>query len=68
MEKWGYQIAGLLLTIYRDSFGFLSNKNYVKNQKMGIDFHTNFAKLFMEIHDNIITDVFKYYENVLPGY
>ena len=68
MEKWGYQIAGLLLTIYRDSFGFLSNKNYVKNQKMGIDFHTNFAKLFMEIHDNIITDVFKYYENVLPDY
>ena len=68
MEKWSYQIAGLLLTIYRDSFGFLCNKNYIKNRKLEIDFHTNFAKLFSEIHNNVITDVFKYYENVLPEY
>ena len=68
MDKWSYQIAGLLLTIYRDSFGFLCNKNYIKNQKTEIDFHSNFGKLFSEIHNNIIFDVFKYYENVLPEY
>ena len=68
MDKWNYQIAGLLLTIYRDSFGFLCNKNYVKNQKHEIDFHSNFGKLFSEIHNNIIADVYKYYENVLPDY
>ena len=68
MEKWSYQIAGLLLTIYRDSFGFLCNKNYLKHQKLEIDFHANFAKLFSEIHNNIITDVFKYYDDVLPDY
>ena len=68
MEKWSYQIAGLLLSIYRDQFGFLCNKNYLKNQKKGIDFHENFSKLFSEIHSNIITDVFEYYEKVLPDY
>ena len=68
MDKWNYQIAGLLLTIYRDSFGFLCNKNYIKNQKHEIDFHSNFGKLFSEIHNNIIADVYKYYENVLPDY
>ena len=68
MEKWAFQIAGLLLTIYRDSFGFLSNKNYLKNQKSEIDFHANFAKLFNEIHNNIIFDTFNYYDNVLPDY
>ena len=68
MDKWNYQIAGLLLTIYRDSFGFLANKNYLKNQSKEIDFHTNFAKLFAEIHNNIIFDVFNYYEKVLPDY
>ena len=68
MDKWNYQIAGLLLTIYRDSFGFLANKNYLKNQAKEIDFHANFAKLFTEIHNNIILDVFNYYESVLPDY
>ncbi len=68
MEKWSYQIAGLLLTIYRDSFGFLANKNYIKNQKVEIDFHSNFAKLFSQIHQNVIDDVFKYYGDVLPDY
>ena len=68
MDKWNYQIAGLLLTIYRDSFGFLANKNYLKNQTKEIDFHANFAKLFTEIHNNIILDVFNYYESVLPDY
>ena len=68
MEKWAYQIAGLLLTIYRDSFGFLSNKNYMKNQKTEIDFHSNFANLFSKIHDGVIYDVFKYYKKVLPEY
>ena len=68
MEKWAYQIAGLLLTVYRDSFGFLCNKNYIKNQKTEIDFHANFAKLFSEIHQNIIDDVFKYYAQVLPDF
>jgi len=69
MDKWNYQIAGLLLTIYRDSFGFLSSyKNYEKKQKKEIDFHGNFAKLFQEVHNNIITDLFKYYENVIPDF
>ena len=68
MDKWNYQIAGLLLTIYRDLFGFLCNQNYLKNQKYEIDFHSHFGKLFSEIHNNIITDVFKYYETVLPDY
>ena len=68
MEKWGYQIAGLLLTIYRDSFGFLCNSNYIKNQKAEIDFHSNFSNLFSEIHQTIIDDVFNYYEKVLPDF
>ena len=68
MEKWIYQIAGLLLTVYRDSFGFLCNKNYVKNQKIGIDFHSNFGKLFSEIHNNINKDLFDYYHYILPDF
>ena len=68
MEKWGYQIAGLLMTIYRDSFGFLANKKYLNNPKVGIDFHKNFSNLFHEIHKNVINDIFKYYKPVLPDY
>jgi len=68
MEKWNYQIAGLLLMIYRDKFGFLCNKNYIKNQKKEIDFHSRFGKLFNEIHQNVFKDVEEYYINVLPDY
>ena len=68
MEKWNYQIAGLLLSIYRDQFGFLCNKNYIKNQKKEIDFHSHFGKLFNEIHQNVFKDIEKYYLNVLPDY
>ena len=68
MEKWNYQIAGLLLSVYRDQFGFLCNKNYIKNQKKEIDFHSRFGKLFKEIHENVFNDVEKYYLNVLPDY
>ena len=67
MDKWCYQLAGLLLTIYRDQFGFLCNKNYMKNQK-DINFHRNFSLLFSEIHENIINDVSNYYKDVLPDY
>jgi hypothetical protein len=68
MEKWSYQIAGLLLSIYRDQFGFLCNKNYIKNQKKEIDFHSHFSKLFNQIHQNVFKDVEDYYLNVLPDY
>ena len=68
MDKWCYQLAGLLLTIYRDQFGFLCNKNYMKNQKKEINFHRNFSMLFSEIHENIIRDVEEYYKDVLPDY
>ena len=68
LDKWCYQIASLLFTIYRDSFGFLCNKDYLEKQKSSIDFHTNFAKLFSEIHDNVTTELFEYYEKVIPNY
>ena len=68
MDNWCYQIASLLLTIYRDNFGFLSNKDYLTKQKTSIDFHDNFAKLFSEIHKNITKDLFDNYEKVIPNF
>ena len=68
MEKWTYEIAGLIIMIYRDEFGFLANKNYIKNQKISIDFHKNFTTLFDEIVTNIENDVTHYYQDVLPDF
>ena len=44
MNKWNFQIEGLVLTIYRDSFLFLANKNYLKNQPTKL--------IFMQIMQN----------------
>ena len=67
MDKWGYQIAGLLLVIYRDNFGFL-NKNVKNLKNKNINFHNNFCELFDEISNNINEDIFNYYEKVLPDF
>lgn len=67
MQKWCYQIAGLILTLYRDSFGFLRNYN-IENINIPIDFNPNFVKLFGQIHDDIIKDLFKYYNLVIPDF
>ena len=69
MEKWNYQVAGLLLYIYREMFGFLKEPNYSKkNDEQLIDKHIEFAKLFDEINKSISEDLFSYYEDVLPDY
>ena len=69
MEKWNYQVAGLLLYVYRNMFGFLSDKNDLKKSKDQLyNLHSNFAKLFDEISKNITNEVFLYYEDVLPDY
>ena len=68
MDNWCYQIASLLMTIYRDSFGFLCNKDYLSKQKTSIDFHDNFAKLFSDIHKNITKDLFDNYKKVIPNF
>ena len=68
MDKWCFQVASLLFIIYRDSFGFLCNKNYLEKQKSAIDFHSNFSNLFKEIHEEITKDLFKYYERVIPNF
>ena len=64
MEKWNYQVAGLLLYIYREMFGFLSDQKDVQDQLDNK--HNNFAKLFDEISNNISNDLYLSYENVLP--
>ena len=68
MNKWCFEIASLLFTIYRDSFGFLCNKDYLEKQKTQIDFHSNFANLFSKINDNIQKELYIYYEKVFPEY
>ena len=70
MERWNYQIAGLLLYLYREMFGFLNdNKNISRNsQPILKTSHENFAQLFNEISKNISDEVFLYYEDVLPDY
>jgi len=71
MDRWCYQIASLLLIIYRDSFGFLCNpKNKSGNEEniSDIDYHENFSKLFAKIHSNIKNELFEYYKNVIPNY
>ena len=68
MDNWCYQIASLLMAIYRDNFGFLSNKDYLNKQKKSIDFHDNFKKLFRDIHKTVINDVLDNYEDVIPNF
>ena len=69
MEKWNYQVAGLLLYLYREMFGFLGNQNNFKNNQDQLNNrHKDFAKLFDEICTNISDDFFFYYEDVLPNY
>ena len=68
MEKWNYQVAGLLLYIYREKFGFLSDNINISNNQELNNKHSNFAKLFDEINKNISNDLFLYYEDVLPDY
>ena len=69
MEKWNYQVAGLLLYLYREMFGFLSNQNNFKNNQDQLNNpHKDFSKLFDEICTNISDDFFFYYEAVLPNY
>ena len=67
MEKWNYQVAGLLLYIYREKFGFLDDK-ISKNKINSINKNKNFVQLFDEISKNISKDLFFYYEDVLPDY
>ena len=72
MEKWNYQIAGLLLYLYKEMFGFL-NDNVIQDnvQKSGgfiINSHQHFVNLLGEINESISDELFKYYENVLPDY
>ena len=69
MEKWNYQIAGLILYIYREMFGFLKEDSYyTKNNSQLNNKHEEFVKLFDEINKNISEDIFYYYEDVLPDY
>jgi hypothetical protein len=68
MEKWSYQIAGLLLYLYREMFDFL---NEAKSQEQLNNINNpqkNFVKLFDEINSNICEDLFFYYEDVLPDF
>ena len=55
---------------YRDSFGFLCNpKNKsVEEKQLEIDYHENFSQLFAKIHNNIVEELFEYYEKVIPNY
>ena len=62
MEKWNYQVAGLLLYLYKEMFGFL-NDNMIQNNA-----HQQFVNLLGEINKNISDELFKYYEKVLPDY
>ena len=70
LDRWCYQIASLLLIIYRDSFGFLCNpkKNSEEEKNIEIDYQANFSNLFVEIHNNITKDLFDYYKPVIPNY
>ena len=72
MEKWNYQIAGLLLYLYKEMFGFLNdNKIQNNNQEVGgfiNNSYKHFDNLLAEINKNISDELFKYYENVLPDY
>ena len=69
MEKWNYQVAGLLLYLYRNMFGFLSDEKDLKTNKHQLyNPHADFTKLFDEICKNITNEVFLYYEDILPDY
>jgi len=72
MEKWNYQVAGLLLYLYKENFGFLSENAIQNNEKADGVFlnnsHQHFDNLLGEINKNISDELFKYYENVLPDY
>ena len=67
MEKWNYQVAGLLLYIYKEKFGFLDGR-ISKSKIETINKNNNFVRLFDEISNNIYKDLFFYYEDVLPDY
>ena len=70
LDRWCYQIASLLLIIYRESFGFLCNpmNKFEEEKNIENDNQTNFSHLFAEIHNNITKDLFDYYKPVIPNY
>ena len=70
LDRWCYQIASLLLIIYRESFGFLGNpmNKFEEEKNIENDNQTNFSHLFAEIHNNITKDLFDYYKPVIPNY
>ena len=68
MEKWSYQISGLLLYLYQEMFGFLIEKNKQEQSDNDSNPQNNFVKLFDEINSNISEDLFFYYEDILPDF
>lgn len=71
IDKWSYQVASLILLVYRDLFGFMQD-SLIIDEKRGEEeeekSEQNFLKFFQIINERIATEFFETYESVLPDY